>query len=79
MLLESVDHRVTEANLPFHSCYNKTNAESDALSRDTLGESGAPIKTSHTYLQVPDAARNIERTVRTFPEHPEWIVLDGNP
>ena len=61
----------------------KKNVESDALSRGALDEFVSFIKDTYNihhlvHLQVPDDARNIERTARIVLEHPEWVVLDGD-
>jgi len=85
LLLESIDHRVTGANLTIRFRYinTKKNVESDALSRGALDEFVSFIKDTYNihhlvHLQVPDDARNIERTARIVLEHPEWVVLDGD-
>lgn len=84
LLLESIDRRieVQEYVTPFVYINTLLNKGSDALSRDAYDEFVEYITRTYgactfTQLQVPQEARDIERTVARFDEHPEWIVLDG--
>ena len=84
LLLERIDRRIetNEYTVAFMYINTKLNVGSDALSRDALREFKEYVSSVYAVecfieLQVPEEARNIERVVDDFREHPEWIVLDG--
>ena len=73
---------MSEYTTAFTYINTKLNVGSDALSRNARSEFMAHVTRVYDVdcfveLQVPGKVRDIDRVVREFRRHPEWIVMDG--